>query len=58
MQLSSVDESETKIIKEESDEEEENFDEEMAHSYKVMYEKLVGAVTENRGLLEQISLLK
>ena len=55
--VSTVDELETMTIKKESDDEEEISNEEMVDSYKVMYEKLVDAVTENRGLLEQISLL-
>ena len=56
--LSSTDEPESKTMKEESDDEEEISDEEIGHSDKVMYKKLVGAVIENKGLLEQLSLLK
>ena len=41
----------------ESDDDEEISDEEMTHSYKIMYEKLVETVNENRGLLKQISQL-
>ena len=40
-----------------SNDDEEIFDEEMVHSYKIMYEKLVESVNENRGLLKQISQL-
>ena len=50
--LSTVDEPDAKATKEESGDEEEISYEEMAYSYKVMYEKLEGAVTENRGLLK------
>ena len=39
----------------ESDDDEEIFDEGMTHSYKIMYEKLVETVNENRGLLKKIS---
>ena len=39
-----TDEPEIMKINEESDDEEEISDREMAHSYKVMYEKLVGSV--------------
>ena len=56
--LSSIDEPKMKAIKEESDDVEEISDEEMAHSYKVMYKSLVGIITENRGLFEQLSILK
>ena len=56
--LPSTDEPEIETIKEESDEEEEISNGEMAHSNEVMYEKLVGTVTGNRGFLEQLSLLK
>ena len=56
--LSSTDEPEIKTMKEESDDEEEISDEEIRHSDKVMFKKLVGAVIENKGLLEQLSLLK
>ena len=38
----------------ESGDDEETFDEEMTHSYKVMYEKLVDVVNENKGLLKQM----
>ena len=38
----------------ESGDDEEIFDEEMTHSYKVMYEKLVDVVNENRGLIKQM----
>ena len=55
--LPSTDEPEIETIKEESDDEEEISDGEIGHSYKVMYEKLVGTITENRGFLEQLSLL-
>ena len=41
----------------ESGDDEEIFDEEMAHSYKIMYEKLVEIFNENRRLLKQISQL-
>ena len=41
----------------ESGDDEESFGEEMAHSYKIMYEKLVETVNENRRLLKQISQL-
>ena len=41
----------------ESDDDEKIFNEKMAHSYKIMYEKLVETVNENRGLLKQISQL-
>ena len=41
----------------ESDEDEEISDEDMAHSYKIMYEKLVENVNENRELLKQTSQL-
>ena len=40
-----------------SDDVEEISDQEMIHSYKIMYEKLVETVNENRGLLKQISQL-
>ena len=38
----------------ESSDDEEISDKEMAHSYKIMYEKLVETVNENRGLLKHI----
>ena len=38
----------------ESGDDEEISDEEMILSYKVMYEKLVDAINENRGLLKKI----
>ena len=41
----------------ESNDDEEISDEEMTHSYKIMYEKLVENVNENRGLLKKISEL-
>ena len=41
----------------ESGDDEEISDEEMTHSHKIMYEKLVEIVYENRGLLKQISQL-
>ena len=41
----------------ESGDDEEIFDEEMTHSYKITYEKLVETIKENRGLLEHISQL-
>ena len=44
-------------IEVESDDDEEISDEEMTHSYKIMYEKLVETINENRGLLKQISEL-
>ena len=37
----------------ESDDDVEISDEEMTHSYKIMYEKLVEIVNENRELLKQ-----
>ena len=55
--LPTVDELDAEATKEEIDDEEENYDEEMARSYKVMYEKFVGVVTENSGLPKQILLL-
>ena len=55
--MSTVDEPNDEATKEESGEEEEISNEEIPHSYKVMYEKLVGSVTKNRGLLKHISLL-
>ena len=51
--MSSTDELEIKTIKEESDDEEEIFDDEMAHSYKVMYKKPVGVVIEKEGYLNK-----
>ena len=36
---------------------EESYDEEMAHLYKIMYEKMVETANENRGLLKHISQL-
>ena len=36
-----------------NDDDKEIFDEEMVHSYKIMYEKLVEVVNENRGLLKK-----
>ena len=39
----------------ESDDVEEISYEEMTHSYKIMYEKLVEAINENRGLLKHIT---
>ena len=41
----------------ESGDDEEIFDEEMTHSYKITYEKLVETIKENKGLLEHISQL-
>ena len=41
----------------ESGDDEEIFDEEMTRSYKIMYEKLVEIVNENKGLLKKISQL-
>ena len=41
----------------ESGDDEEIFDEEMAYSYKIMYEKLAETVIENRGMLLKISQL-
>ena len=41
----------------ESGDDEEVFDEEMAHSYKIMYEKSVETVNVNTRLLNQISQL-
>ena len=41
----------------ESDNDEEIFDEEMTHSYKIMYQKMMETVHENRGLLKKISQL-
>ena len=41
----------------ESDNDKDVSDEEMAHSYKIMYEKLVETVNENKGLLKHISQL-
>ena len=41
----------------ENDDDKEIFDEEMTHSYKIMYEKLVETINENKGLLKQISQL-
>ena len=37
-----------------NDDDEEISDEKMTHSYKIMYEKLVDTVNENRGLLKEI----
>ena len=44
-----------KITEVESGDDEEISDEEMAHSYKIMYEKLMESVNDNRGLLKKIS---
>ena len=41
----------------ESNDEEEILDEEMVHSYKVMYEKLVEDLNENQDLRRQVSQL-
>ena len=41
----------------ESDNDKDVSDEEMAHSYKIMYEKLVETINENKGLLKHISQL-
>ena len=38
-----------------SGDDEEISDEEMAHSYKIMYEKLVETINENKRVLKQIS---
>ena len=42
----------------ESSDHEEISDEEMVHSYKVMFEKLVEALNENQDLQRQVSLLR
>ena len=44
-------------IEAESNDEEEISDEEMVHSYKVMYEKLLEALNENQDLHQQVSRL-
>ena len=41
----------------ESDDDKEISNEEMTHSYKIMYEKLVETFNKNRGLLKHISPL-
>ena len=40
-----------------SDYAEKIFNEEIVHSYKIMYEKLVETINKNKGLLKQISQL-
>ena len=42
----------------ETNDDEEISDEEMVHSYRVMYKKLVKALNENQDLRKQVSLLR
>ena len=49
--------SDVEIIDAISGDDEEISNEEMVHSYKIMYEKLVETVNENKRVLKQISQL-